>query len=70
MSGGRIVLIVIGALLALLGFALSIGGGALLVARGTPRDGEGFFTTSTERFASGGRALATNDLSIVEGRRQ
>jgi hypothetical protein len=67
MSGGRIVLIVAGALLALVGFALSMGGGALLVAHGTLRDGEGFFTTSTQRFATGGRALATKDLSIVDG---
>lgn len=67
MSGGRIALIVIGSLLALLGFTLAAGGGALLVANGTLRDDEGFFTTSTERFATTGRALASDDLSVVEG---
>jgi hypothetical protein len=67
MSGGRIALIVVGSLLALIGFGLSLGGGALLVAQGTLRDGEGFFTTSSERFTSNGRALASEDLSVVNG---
>lgn len=67
MSGGRIVLIVVGSLLALLGFAVAVGGGALLVAHETLRDDEGFFTTATHRFATGGRALATEGLSVLEG---
>jgi hypothetical protein len=67
MSGGRIALIVIGALFALIGSVLALGGGALLIAHGTLRDRDGFFTTSTERFATGGHALASDDLSIIEG---
>ena len=67
MSGGRIALMVVGSLLALIGLGLALGGGALLVAQGTLRDGEGFFTTSSQRFASTGRALATEDLSVVNG---
>ncbi len=67
MSGGRIALIVVGSLLALIGLGLALGGGALLVAQGTLRDGEGFFTTSSQRFASTGRALATRDLSVANG---
>jgi hypothetical protein len=67
MTGGRIALLVIGSLVALIGIALAAGGGGLLIARETLRDREGFFTTSTERFATGGRALATESLSVLEG---
>ena len=39
----------------------------MVVAQGTLRDGQGFFTTASHRFASSGRALASEDLSVVTG---
>jgi Domain of unknown function (DUF4389) len=67
MSGRRIVLIVIGALLALIGFGVALGGGAITIAHGTLRDGEGFFTSATESYSTSARALTSKDLSVVEG---
>ncbi len=67
MGAGRIVLIIVGSLLALVGLGLFVAGGALTIAHGTLRDSDGFFTTSTERFATPTRAIASEDLSVVEG---
>lgn len=67
MSAGRILLIVFGSLLGLLGLALAGGGGTILVVNETMRDGEGFFHTRTETFATATRALRSEDLSIVDG---
>lgn len=64
MSGGRIALVVVGALLALLGLGLATGGGALLWAQGTQRDADGFFTSSTERYASGGYAVTSQEIDL------
>ncbi|HEU5447401.1 MAG TPA: DUF4389 domain-containing protein [Acidimicrobiia bacterium] len=56
-GAGRIVMVVAGALVALLGLGL-LGGGTLLVwAHTTQRDGAGYYTTSTEHFATPTYAL-------------
>src|SRR6266545_542985 len=51
MSAGRVVLIVLGSIGALLGLALLVGGGVLLWSDRTQRE-DGYVTTSTERFAT------------------
>ena len=45
MKAGRIVMIVIGALIALVGFGMVVGGAGALVGYGTHRDADGFFRT-------------------------
>lgn len=64
MSGTRIVLLVVGSLLALLGLAVAAGGGALLWAHETQRDADGYFTTSVERLETGSFALTSPDVDF------
>jgi hypothetical protein len=61
-SAGRVVLAVVGAVLGLVGLGLLVGGAALAVAA-TQRD-DGYFHTGTERFSSGGYALASDELDF------
>lgn len=67
MSAGRVILIVLGSLISLIGLGLALAGGGILVAREVLTDSEGFFTTSNQRFATSGRALASESLSVLEG---
>jgi hypothetical protein len=64
-STGKIVLIVLGAIVALIGLALLAGGGTLLWAHAERRDSQGYFTTATHRFATQTRALASEDLDVA-----
>ncbi len=64
MSGGRIVLLVVGSLLALVGLGAALGGGALLWANETQRDADGYFTTDTGRLSSPGHALVSDDVDL------
>ena len=50
----RILLLVFGSLLALLGLALAIAGATASSRYGTGRDSDGYFTTSTQRFQTAG----------------
>lgn len=59
----RILLIVIGALGALVALGLLVGGLALVAAQ-TQRDAAGFFTTRTERFTSSAYALTHEGLEL------
>ena len=77
MSGGRIALLVVGSLLALIGLGAAAGGGVLLWAHETQRDADGYFTTSTERLRSastearvGGavRQSRATSFTVVAGR--
>ncbi len=63
MSAGRVVLIVLGSIGALLGLALMAGGGFLLWADRTQRE-DGYVTTSTERFATSSYALTRTRLDV------
>ena len=63
MSAGRIVLIVLGSIGALLGLALLVGGGFLLWADRTQRE-DGYVTTSTERFETSTYALTRTRLEV------
>ena len=64
MGAKRILLLVFGSLLALLGLAAAIGGGTALVAYGTGRDSDGYFTTSTQRFQTVSRALVSEEVDL------
>jgi hypothetical protein len=66
MSTGRVVLIVLGSIVALLGLALVVGGGFLLWADRTQREG-GYLTTPTERFATSTYALTRERLEADAG---
>jgi hypothetical protein len=57
MRTGRIVVVIIGALLAMVGFTAGVGGGALMVAHATQRDSGGFYATAVEQFQTPTAAL-------------
>src|SRR5213083_3709254 len=63
MSAGRVALIVLGSIGALLGLALLVGGGFLLWADRTQRE-DGYLTTPTERFATPTYALTRTRLDV------
>ena len=64
MSGGRIALLIVGSLLALVGLGIAAGGGTLLWAHETQRDRDGYFTTSTERFRTPTFALTSDEVDL------
>ncbi len=64
MSVGRVLLIVFGAILGLIGLALLAGGGALLYADQALRDGSGYFTSAHERFRTPTRAIVSEGLDL------
>jgi hypothetical protein len=64
MSAKRILLLVFGSLLGLLGLAVAIGGATALIAYGVGRDEDGYFTTSTERFQTNGHALVSEEVDL------
>jgi hypothetical protein len=65
-TAGRIVLVVLGSILALLAAALMVAGGALLWADRTQRDDNGFLTTPTERFESESFAITSDSIDLFE----
>jgi hypothetical protein len=66
LSTGRVVLIVLGSIVALIGLALAAGGGFLLWVDRTQREG-GYLTTPTERFATSTYALTRERLEADAG---
>jgi hypothetical protein len=66
LSAGRVVLIVLGSIVALLGLGLAAGGGFLLWVDRTQREG-GYLTTQTERFATSSYALTRERLEVDAG---
>jgi hypothetical protein len=66
LSAGRVVLIVLGSIVALLGLGLAAVGGFLLWADRTQREG-GYLTTQTERFATSTYALTRERLEVDAG---
>jgi hypothetical protein len=67
MRPAKIVAIVIGALLVLIGLGLLVPGGFLLTVYGTMRDSSGFFETSSRVVSSAGYALVTPDVDLNLG---
>src|SRR5271166_2099506 len=62
-TAGRIAMIVVGSLLALIALGV-IAGGAYGLWLHTTQRSDGYVMTSSERFATGGYALATRTLDI------
>jgi hypothetical protein len=65
-NGGRIALVVTGALATLLAIGI-IGGGALALWGDSQKNDDGYLTTDTHRFEAGTRALATDNLDVDLG---
>jgi hypothetical protein len=65
-SGGSIVAVIVGGLLALVSLGLLVAGGAGLWANGQ-KDDQGYLQTRTERFHTDTAALRTNNLDIDLG---
>ena len=63
-TAGRVVAVVVGSLAALLGVALVLGGVALILAHASGRDSDGYYTTGTERLATGAYALTAEDIDL------
>ena len=63
-TAGRIVLLVVGSIAALIAFALLVAGGVLLWAHLTQRDEGGFFTTSVERFETSAYAITSEEVDL------
>jgi hypothetical protein len=66
MKFGRVVLLVIGSLIALIGFGLVGAGASVGWATATQRDDAGFFTTSVERFESDSFAITSDKINLGE----
>jgi hypothetical protein len=64
MRAGRIALIVIGSLLALIGFGMFAGGAALGIFAATQRDDAGYFTTSTQRYDTTTSAVTSQEIDL------
>lgn len=64
MSAGRILLIVFGVLIGLLGLSAAGGGGALLWAHATQRDDDGFFTTRSIALSGPGVAVVSDEVDL------
>jgi hypothetical protein len=63
-SGGRIALLAVGIVVALLGLAALAGGAVLLLVNESERDADGFFTTATHAFRTDSHAIVTESLDI------
>jgi hypothetical protein len=61
---GRVIGVVVGSILGLVGLGLLAGGVVLTWAALTDRDDDGFVHTDTERFSSGGFAITSDDIDL------
>ena len=69
MKAGRIVALVIGCVVALIGAALLIGAGALAWAYGTQRDDDGYFTSRRVRIETVTPAVHTQRIDFGSDKR-
>jgi hypothetical protein len=67
MSPGKVLLLVFGAILVLIGTGLLVGGGALMWTEGTLKDSEGFYTTRAVRLARNSYAIVSEPAEIDLG---
>ena len=65
-SAGRILLVILGSILALMGAGLLAGGCTLLWADQTQRDDDGYVSTPTERFDASSYAIVSEPIDLVE----
>jgi hypothetical protein len=63
-TGGRIVAVAGGSLIALLGIAFLLGGLALVAVHAFARDDDGYHTTDTERLETASYAIATDEIDL------
>ena len=63
-NAGRVVAVVFGSLAALIGFALLLGGLALVLAHAFARDDDGYYTSDTERLSTATYALTVEDIDL------
>ena len=66
---GRVIAMVIGSILGLVGLVVLAGGGALTWAATTQRDDAGFFHTERERFSAGTYTITSTDLDLGTSKR-
>lgn len=64
MRAGKVISIIAGVLLLLIGIALFAPEGFLLAVHGTQRDASGFFETSSRVVSTSGYALTTPDVDV------
>jgi hypothetical protein len=64
MRPGKIVLLVVGVILALVAFGFLVGGGSLVWAYSTQRDAAGYFTTDAETLASRSYAVTSQSIEL------
>jgi hypothetical protein len=64
MSGGRIALVVLGAMALLVGFALVLGGAVLAWAHGTQRDDDGFYRSSSHPLETTTHAIVSERIDL------
>jgi hypothetical protein len=64
LPAGRVVAVVVGAALVLVGLVLFSGGAALTAVYTTQRDADGFFTTPTERFDTSTYAITSPTIDL------
>jgi Domain of unknown function (DUF4389) len=68
MRAGRITIVILGALLSVVGFVATVGGGALLFGHLALRDDGGYYNSATERLETSTAALMTTvDISAQPG---
>lgn len=67
LSASRIIAIIVGSLFALAGFGLLLGAGVLGWANATRRDSQGYFSTSTQRFATDTYAITSDRIDLNSG---
>ncbi len=63
-TAGRVVVVVLGSIAALIGIAFVLGGAALIGAHASARDSDGYYTTGTERLVTATYALTAEDIDL------
>lgn len=61
---GRVVAVVLGSIVSLIGLALALGGVALVLAHAFARDSDGYYGTDTERLATSTYAITVEDIDL------
>jgi hypothetical protein len=65
MRAGRVFMVIVGSVLALVAIGLLVGGGAILWAFNTQRDAAGYFNSPSYQIASDGYAIVTSEVELA-----
>src|SRR4051812_27723305 len=68
-TAGRVLALVFGSILGLVGLAATVGGGVLSVAAATQRDDQGYFHTDAKPLSIGSYAITSDDMDLHLGSR-